>query len=428
MSYCSLENFEQFVMKEDKNNNIFYILSPDFGSISNKGTILSHLSIFDIEERGTIKHDKEKVDALLQILINSKYRDEKLKKLKDINLTDLEKRAIGSMLGMAIGDALGSTYEFRPVVYKQIDLFDMDRQREGRFKLEPGQWTDDTSMGLCLADSLLVNDGKLDLHDLMHRFLAWAKGGYNNAFRFNEDYGLKPSCSIGLGNNIKMALKDYSKKRKGETTSGDKNTSGNGSLMRNAAIPICFYYDSNLACEMAKKQSLSTHQGIEAKECCNLLTYIIIKIFEGRDLKRILDTLGDDFKCENESVNCLAKSVPYKKENWNWKDKNFRYNNERTKQDPGYIGSYAMDNLSMSLHIIYYSDSFKESIIKAANLRGDSDSVASVVGQIAGAYYPIEDIPSDWIKNIRKWDNGEIALRGYMLARLHSNKSFYNKK
>ena len=198
--------------------------------------------------------------------------------------------------------------------------------------------------------------------------------------------------------------------------------------MRNAAIPICFYYDINLACEMAKKQSLSTHQGIEAKECCNLLTFIIIKIFEGQDLKRILDTLGDNFKCENESVNCLAKSVSYNKENWNWKDKNFRYHNERTKINPGYIGSYAMDNLSMSLHIIYHSDSFKESIIKAANLRGDSDSVASVVGQIAGAYYPIEDIPSDWINKIQKWDNGEIALRGYMLARLRSNKSFYNKK
>ena len=87
-----------------------------------------------------------------------------------------------------------------------------------------------------------------------------------------------------------------------------------------------------------------------------------------------------------------------------------------------------MDNLVMSLHIVYHTKSFEEAIIKAVNLRGDSDSVASVVGQIAGAYYPLEDIPAKWIENINKWDNGEIALRGYMLARLHSNESFYDKK
>ena len=85
-----------------------------------------------------------------------------------------------------------------------------------------------------------------------------------------------------------------------------------------------------------------------------------------------------------------------------------------------------MDNLAMSLHIIYHTKSFKEAIIKAVNLRGDSKSLASVVGQIAGAYYPIEKIPSVWIKRIIKWDDGEIALRGYMLSRLHSRKSFYS--
>ena len=87
-----------------------------------------------------------------------------------------------------------------------------------------------------------------------------------------------------------------------------------------------------------------------------------------------------------------------------------------------------MDNLAMSLHIVYHTNNFRDAIVKAANLRGDSDSVASVVGQIAGAYYPIEDIPSDWIECINKWDDEEIALRGYMLSRIHSKKSFYDKK
>jgi len=415
-------------MKEDPKNNYFYILSSNFNNISNKGILLSHLSIFDKEERGTILHDKKKVHQILDILKSVKYRDEKYEKLKLLNLDDIEKRGIGTMLGMAIGDAMGSTYEFQPVVYQRIDLFDMEREREGHFKLEPGQWTDDTSMGLCLADSLLVNNGKLDQHDLMHRFISWSRGGYNNAFRFNEDYGLKPRSSIGLGGNIHKSFVYYLKYRKPETNYGDKNTSGNGSIMRNAPIPICFHYDINLACEMAKKQSLTTHQGTQAKECCKLLTFIIVKIFEGQDLKRILDFLGKNFKSEDESVNYLAQSKRYNNEDWDWKQKIYFYNKYRVKDNPGYIGAFAMDNMAMSLHIVYNSDSFKEAIIKAANLRGDADSVASVVGQICGAYYPIEEIPRDWIENINKWDNEEIALRGYMLARLHSNKSCYNKK
>ena len=83
-----------------------------------------------------------------------------------------------------------------------------------------------------------------------------------------------------------------------------------------------------------------------------------------------------------------------------------------------------MDNMAMSLNIIYNTNSFKEAIIKAVNLRGDADSVASVVGQIAGAYYPIENIPYDWIQEIYRWDRGEIALRGYMLTRLRNGYSY----
>ncbi len=429
MKYCNLEDFENIILKEDSNNKKYFILSPSFFSIHNSSIFLSHLSIFDIEKRGTIHQDKETVSRILDILKNKKLSsNNKKEQLKLLNINDIEKRSIGSMMGMVIGDAMGSRHEFEPVEYYKQDLFNMGEKKGGAFKLEPGQWTDDTSMGLCLADSLLVNNGSYDAHDLMKRFIAWNYGGYNNAFRFNEENGLSPRSSVGLGGNISMALHRYIIKREPETKAGDEYTSGNGSIMRNAAIPICFYYDIKLACEMAKKQSLTTHQGLEAKECCSLLTFIIVKIFEGKKLKDILDSLGDDFKTSEKSVECLAKSGKDKNNNWNWKEEKYFYNEKRAKMDPGYIGSYAMDNLSMSLHIIYNTKSFKEAIIKAVNLRGDSDSVASVVGQIAGAYYPIEDIPYDWIEAVNKWDKGEIALRGYMLSRLHTNKSKYNTK
>ena len=331
------------------------------------------------------------------------------------------------MLGMAIGDAMGARYEFKPVRYGTIDLMDMGDNSISNFKMEPGQWTDDASMGLCLADCLLMNNGKLDEHDLMHRFLCWWKGGYNNAFRFNP----YPRRSVGLGGNISLSFKEYKKDKSPRTNAGNKNTSGNGSIMRNAAVPICFSDNMELACTNAKIQSLVTHQGDEARECCSLLTHIICKIFKGENLKQILNNLGNTFKTDVQSVAYLAYHKQEKNDvnrNWDWTVPQYHYSPERSKKHPGYIGSYAMDNMAMSLNTVYHTTNFRDALIRIVNIRGDSDSVASVVGQISGAYYDIEEIPGDWIKTLYKWDRGELALRGYMLARLISGKSFITKE
>ena len=77
-----------------------------------------------------------------------------------------------------------------------------------------------------------------------------------------------------------------------------------------------------------------------------------------------------------------------------------------------------MDCLAMALHVLYTTNSFKEAILKAVNLCGDADSIGSVVGQIAGAYYGLDSIPKDWIEKINNWDKNEIALRGYILCHL----------
>ena len=438
-NYVTLEEFEKMIKYNDDDKRSF-IISNNFRHLDNSSFCLSNLSIFDNEDRGTIKKDKEQVNKILEILMDLNYTPEEKKiKLKKINVDEKEKRAIGCILGMAIGDAMGARLEFLPVRYKykkEDELNNMGKRPGGHFSLFPGQWTDDTSMGLCLADSLLVNDGKLDPYDLMNRFVAWWGGGYDNAFRYNKT----PRHSVGLGGNISWAIKSYLINPTDKTDAGDENTSGNGSIMRNAAIPICFYDNYDLARENARNQSLTTHQGIQAKECCNLLTYIIIQIFKGRKLKEdILKNLGQEFNLNDvKTLNSQYESILYlaqskqegsdKNKNWDWKIEEYKYSPDREYRHPGYIGSYAMDNMAMSLHIIYHTKNFKEAIIKAVNLRGDSDSVASVVGQIAGAYYPIEEIPSDWIKAIYDWDKGEIALRGYMLSRLRSKKSSYNNK
>jgi ADP-ribosylglycohydrolase len=283
-------------------------------------------------------------------------------------------------------------------------------------------------MGLCIADSLIKNNGQFNGHDMMHRFIAWWRLGYNNGFRYNPF----PRHSVGLGGNISLSFREYINYYKqnnqipktAETTAGDENTSGNGSIMRNAAIPICFHNDIELACKNARKQSLITHQGKEAKECCSLLTYIIVKIFQGENKDQIFNNLGK-FETDVDSVRALANHECEngdENRNWDWTVKQYKYSPKRVKNQGGYIGSYAMDNMAMSLNTIYQTTNFKDAMIRIVNIRGDADSVASVVGQIAGALYPLE-IPGEWIKTINQWDHGEIALRGYMLARIHKKNS-----
>jgi len=277
-------------------------------------------------------------------------------------------------------------------------------------------------------------------HDLMHRFLSWWYLGYNNAFRY-DDFRQNRG-SIGLGKNISMSFESYLREAQAFTKAGDNKTSGNGSIMRNAAIPICFYKNIEIACEMAVQQSRVTHQGAEAADCCRLLTYITVHLLKYRlndkkySLKDILDYVGDSF-CKKfpdsiESVKCLAASKPEtngfrnidEDRNWNWKANIYPYSRARSLKQPGYFGAYSMDAMALALHVLYHTKTFEEAILRVVNMRGDSDSVGAVVGQMAGAWYGILKIPPKWIEVLKEWDHGEIALRGYMLARIGEGKSY----
>ena len=402
----TIKDFDKIIIKDSKSssNLIFF----KFLNENHSRTTFINISIFDKEKYENIKQK-----------FNLAYEK---------NLTKIEKSSIGAMIGMAIGDAMGARVEFQPLDYKYNDIKDMGHNIAGKFMLKPGQWTDDTSLCLCLADSLIENEGFFDGHDIMMRFMSWWFYGYNNTFRYDDNRPNK--CSIGLGGNILGSFKKYySEKGINEFTNyGNENTSGNGSIIRNVPISICYHKNLDLALKIAEKQSKITHKGNEASGCCQLLTFITVKILNGYNLKDVLLNLKDNFKCNYNSVNCLAysqKDVNNPNENWNWKDTNYKYNFERAFSYPEYIGSYSMDTMAMALHILINTNSFEEAILKGVNLRGDADSLASVIGQIAGAYYGIDGIPKEWIQTILKWDKKrEIALRGYILCHLYDNNNF----
>eukprot|EP01060_Flectonema_neradi_P035405 TRINITY_DN650_c2_g6_i1.p1 TRINITY_DN650_c2_g6~~TRINITY_DN650_c2_g6_i1.p1 ORF type:complete len:495 (+),score=84.75 TRINITY_DN650_c2_g6_i1:73-1557(+) len=375
---------------------------------------LCNYSIFD--------DDREKSQELVSNLRAN------VKKLKPEQW--IMNRSFGSFIGMVIGDAAGAPLEFSSVRYgvdesKGLDDTDIWFKREyNSFRLQPGQWTDDASMGLCIADSLLVNKDGFDPLDLRMRFLMWHAMGYCNAFGL--DTGRWDKTSVGLGGNIGDSLRDFLENGGKYTTSGDLETSGNGSVMRNGAIPSFFRNDIQAGMDAAYKQSKTTHMGEEAAELCRLITFLCIKFINGAK-KDILDDIPSaGFSTELYSVECLAngerekahptnKHLELRDRMWEWKSDKHIYCVSRSKKQPGYIGSYAMDNVSMSLHCLYTTSSFTEAVMKAANMRGDADSVAAVVGQLAGALYGVTAIPESWVDKIQQWDSLNVVHRAFHL-------------
>ena len=195
------------------------------------------------------------------------------------------------MIGCGIADALGASSEFIPFVKDRHHLI-----KEGFLEIGSkiskgilqdrgtiGVWTDDCSMALCLADSILARNFDFDPVDLRYRFMLWLDFGLNNGGR---------PYSIGLGGNISISMYEFEKQQDPYTEEGDKFNNGNGSVMRLCPSAIGYADDVNKAMEVSAKQSKTTHNGDEASECCRLLAKIIVDQInreEGKDPKSQLE-------------------------------------------------------------------------------------------------------------------------------------------
>ncbi len=163
-------------------------------------------------------------------------------------------RSRGALLGLAVGDAIGSSVEFmaRGTFPTVVDMVG-----GGPFQLLPGQFTDDTSMALCLAQSLL--DAGFDLHDQMRKYSMWRDHGYMSSNGKCFDIGLTTAA----------ALERFS--ITGNPLAGSKSpqSAGNGSIMRLAPVLICYQDSPALALRMAQEQSKTTHQAPECLWACH---------------------------------------------------------------------------------------------------------------------------------------------------------------
>jgi len=416
--------------------------------------------------------------------------------------------AIGSLVGMAIGDAVGAPLEFLSVDSRLPDGKGgrySDRQRpcvlaelEGgqlcyvkafnKFGTKFGQWTDDTSMALCLADSLLVHN-KYHGGDLRVRWHMWWHHGYCNAFR-NDARRKYGRTSVGLGGNVSKSLSEVEKwadgggngrSRADDAAHADlvppvyqssANDAGNGSIMRLAPVPIAYHLSVVQAVEVAAWQSLASHPGGDAAMCCRFMTFLIVKAIAAHqdvadaspdagardpssDLKAFIEDMieqffqdprnfgdgtassTDDGAVSLARLQSLLSCQPQsrKEAHWDWKlaelpiAKAIAAREGPRGEDlynghpviPTYFGAYCMDGLAMAMWALWNSESFADSVQRAANLLGDADTVAAITGQLSGAVYGWRGITSNpWSKaclmNLKQWDPcAEVGLRAALL-------------
>ncbi len=284
-------------------------------------------------------------------------------------------RFLGCLLGLATGDALGTTLEFCPPGSFQ-PLNDM--VGGGPFQLEPGQWTDDTSMALCLAESL-VESGGFDPRDQMERYLNWYHDGYLSS----------TGRCFDIGGTVRSALYRYEKTGDPYCGSEDPWSAGNGSLMRLAPVVMFYANDAEQALLQAEASSRTTHAARAAVDACIYFGGILLGALQGVDKEILLE----DRYCPLPGYWSRHPLVPEIEE--------IARGSFKERQPPQIKGSgYVVRSLEAALWAFYRSRSFRDGALLAVNLGDDADTTGAIFGQIGGAYYGKDDIPVEWRKKL----------------------------
>jgi ADP-ribosyl-[dinitrogen reductase] hydrolase len=273
----------------------------------------------------------------------------------------------GCLLGLACGDAVGTTVEFKPRgTFKPV----IDMTGGGPFRLEAGEWTDDTSMALCLATSLVECRG-FDPRDQMARYCRWHDDGYLSS---------NGRC-FDIGNTVAGALRRY--RATGDPFSGstDPHTAGNGSLMRLAPVPMAYVNDLARVAHFSGESSRTTHGAQEAVDGCRLFGVMLALALRGESKETLLN--GDAVQGLVPTIQAIAGGS---------------YVSKSRQETRG--SGYVVQSLEAALWCFYHTTSYRDAVLAAANLGDDADTTAAICGQIAGAYYGRASIPTDWLAKL----------------------------
>lgn len=285
--------------------------------------------------------------------------------IPDRSAAAVEDRALGALLGLAVGDAVGTTLEF-----KSRDSYPLLTEMVGRgpFGLKPGEWTDDTAMALALADSLAEN-ADLDATDLMRRFVDWHEHG---------TYSCTGRC-FDIGITTRQALQRFKASGDPHAGSTDPHSAGNGSLMRLAPVALAHWRDRQKLASVSVRQSQTTHAAPEAVSACAAFADILADAIEGRPRTQVL----------RARTGGVGKVRPILKGSWRGK-----------KRDDVKSSGYVVHALEAAIWSVARTADFRSAVLTAANLGDDADTTAAIAGQLAGALYGHSGIPAAWLAKL----------------------------
>ncbi|SHH71263.1 ADP-ribosylglycohydrolase [Caloranaerobacter azorensis DSM 13643] len=294
-------------------------------------------------------------------------------------------KILGAIFGFCIGDALGVPVEFksREELIKEPVT---DMLGYGTYDQPPGTWSDDTSLTLCLVESLCNG---FSLEDIAEKYTKW----------YYDAYWTPHNVTFGVGNTTKEAICRISRGVNPEQAGlDDEYSNGNGSLMR--VLPLAFYLkdvEDEEKYDVIHKVSSITHRHLRSILACSIYVEYAINLLKGY-LK--------DEAYENMKVNItnFYSNTDFKKE-FDSYSRILKYDIAKLKEEEIKSSGYVVDTLEAAFWCFLNGNGYKEVVLKAVNLGNDTDTIAAVAGGLAGIYYGIEAIPKKWIDLVARKDD-----------------------
>lgn len=299
----------------------------------------------------------------------------------------------GALFGLAVGDALGVPVEFKSRDYLTNSPVD-EMIGYGTWNQPPGTWSDDSSLSFCLAESLTKG---YNLEGIAANFVRWKQASFWSAHNEVFDIGNATYAAISrLSRGVKPMLA-------GGMTESDN---GNGSLMR--ILPLLFYIrDMTIEDRYDKVLEVSslTHAHFRSVFACFIYLEFALEILKGKQKQNIYSDVQKNVMAFVGKQGFATKEIQL----FN------RILNQRIYEEPEiniHSGGYVLQTLEASLWCLFNSTNYKEAVLKAVNLGGDTDTTACVTGGLAGLLYGYDNIPQPWLKELaRKNDIDDLCLR-----------------
>jgi ADP-ribosylglycohydrolase len=299
----------------------------------------------------------------------------------------IQDKILGGLWGAIIGDALGVPMEFKS--REEVRRNPITGMRGyGTFNLPPGSWSDDSSLLLCTAESLLNGFDTNNMGDL---FIRWLTEGYWTPWGKVFDVGASTSYSI---QRLMKGIPPEAAGGRGE------HDNGNGSLMR--ILPVGIFFARQPIEELLNnvhRASSLTHRHPRTLMACGFYCIMIRALLEGF-------TPDEAYLYAIEQATIYYAKLPYAEELPHF-ERLFSTLISSVPETTIKSGGYVIHTLEASVWCLLNTSSFQDAVLKAVNLGEDTDTTGCVTGGLAGVYYGLNAIPEDWLNALaRKEDIG----------------------